>query len=751
MGAAAVAREVGRGRRFCLAAGLALLVTCACGVGSARAATCDNSWKTGTNGTWDNAGDWTSGVPTSGQNVCITAPGHYFVDLAGLQVNVNSLQLGGPSSTPVLTISGQPGGQASLTLTAGGSIASGANVTLSENCSTAGCVSDPAASLINDSSTTPLTNAGSIVADLGSDGGVSSRELGGDITNTGTIDVNAPLTYAVRPVLHATGTLDNRGTLDLHNETMTLLFDPIHQTVPTVKNDTGGTITNDGGTGHVFVDASGRFIQAGGTTSPATVNPAHPAVLFDDLAYTNPLPTLSYTGGGASAIEVRGGAKLSGNIASGQSLNINGTDCAHEALVTAASGFTNAGTLTLGGACSSGLAITSGTLTNTGTLMAAAGGTRELKGGLVNSGSFRVNGSTAFDKSSATLQQTGGSTTIASGAILDASGSGSTFQLQGGTLSGGGQSQGTAAVINGPLNNTGGEVIPGSTTAPGLITVDGVYTQGSGGKLTETIKGTKVGTGYSQLASAASMSIAGTLAINTLSGPTAGHLYTILATSGSVSGKFSKVTGRFKPEGAFPPGWSAGYKVDYQFKDAVALDAEAAAGLRVKRAGPGTGTVTSSPSGITCGTTCDAPFFQTQTVTLTAHPGSGWVFGGWAGACTGSSKTCQVKMSRARTVTARFSHRSATKLTSSRNPGRVGKKVIYTATVSPNPKGGKVKFTSSGKTISGCRAVAVNPATGKAKCSATYPSPGTRQIKATYLGNGSFAPSAGRLTETVRR
>jgi hypothetical protein len=191
--------------------------------------------------------------------------------------------------------------------------------------------------------------------------------------------------------------------------------------------------------------------------------------------------------------------------------------------------------------------------------------------------------------------------------------------------------------------------------------------------------------------------------------------------------------------------------VDYEFPNAVALDAAAAAGLRVKRAGPGTGSVTSSPGGINCGTTCDAPFFRTQTVTLTAHPGSGWVFGGWSGACTGSSRTCKVKMSRARTVTASFSHASKTKLSASRNPARVGRKVTYTATVSPNPKGGTVRFTSNGRTISGCGAVAVGRSTGKARCSTTYHRPGIRQVKATYSGDGNFAPSSSSLAESVKR
>jgi uncharacterized repeat protein (TIGR02543 family) len=66
----------------------------------------------------------------------------------------------------------------------------------------------------------------------------------------------------------------------------------------------------------------------------------------------------------------------------------------------------------------------------------------------------------------------------------------------------------------------------------------------------------------------------------------------------------------------------------------------------------GQGTVTSTPAGINCGTTCSALFNQGTVVTLTAQPAAGWSFAGWSGACSGL--TCQVTMSQARMVTATF-------------------------------------------------------------------------------------------------
>lgn len=75
--------------------------------------------------------------------------------------------------------------------------------------------------------------------------------------------------------------------------------------------------------------------------------------------------------------------------------------------------------------------------------------------------------------------------------------------------------------------------------------------------------------------------------------------------------------------------------------------------LTVNKNGTGSGTVTSSPTGINCGATCSASFAQGTTVTLTAAPASGSVFAGWSGACTGTG-TCSVTMDAAKTVTATF-------------------------------------------------------------------------------------------------
>ncbi len=78
--------------------------------------------------------------------------------------------------------------------------------------------------------------------------------------------------------------------------------------------------------------------------------------------------------------------------------------------------------------------------------------------------------------------------------------------------------------------------------------------------------------------------------------------------------------------------------------------------VSVTRVGTGVGTVTSSPSGISCGDACSASFASGEIVSLTAAPAAGSTFFGWTGACAiaGSSPSCQVAVTGALSVGAEF-------------------------------------------------------------------------------------------------
>jgi hypothetical protein len=68
----------------------------------------------------------------------------------------------------------------------------------------------------------------------------------------------------------------------------------------------------------------------------------------------------------------------------------------------------------------------------------------------------------------------------------------------------------------------------------------------------------------------------------------------------------------------------------------------------------GSGTVTSSPKGISCGKQCSKSFTVGTNVTLTAKPAKKHAFVGWTGACSGTSPTCTVPMLGNQSVGATF-------------------------------------------------------------------------------------------------
>ena len=73
----------------------------------------------------------------------------------------------------------------------------------------------------------------------------------------------------------------------------------------------------------------------------------------------------------------------------------------------------------------------------------------------------------------------------------------------------------------------------------------------------------------------------------------------------------------------------------------------------------GAGTISSSPSGINCGSLCSGTFTATTPVTLTAVPDTGSIFAGWGGACSGTG-TCTVTLNSDATVSASFTQQGGT-------------------------------------------------------------------------------------------
>jgi C1A family cysteine protease len=78
--------------------------------------------------------------------------------------------------------------------------------------------------------------------------------------------------------------------------------------------------------------------------------------------------------------------------------------------------------------------------------------------------------------------------------------------------------------------------------------------------------------------------------------------------------------------------------------------------LAVSKSGSGFGTVSSSPSGISCGTICSGQFAPGTVVTLTATASAGSVFTGWSGdGCSGITDTaCALTMNSDKSANASF-------------------------------------------------------------------------------------------------
>ena len=85
----------------------------------------------------------------------------------------------------------------------------------------------------------------------------------------------------------------------------------------------------------------------------------------------------------------------------------------------------------------------------------------------------------------------------------------------------------------------------------------------------------------------------------------------------------------------------------------------------------GAGSVTSSPTGINCGTSCSQSFAPETEVTLTPHPAAGSLFVGWTGGCEGTG-ACSITMLTNQTVSAQFASPSFSVTATSPTPASIG-------------------------------------------------------------------------------
>jgi len=119
--------------------------------------------------------------------------------------------------------------------------------------------------------------------------------------------------------------------------------------------------------------------------------------------------------------------------------------------------------------------------------------------------------------------------------------------------------------------------------------------------------------------------------------------------------------------------------------------------VTVVRDGNGSGSVSSTPSGISCGATCTAPFAYNGAVTLTATPDSGSHISSWSGGgCSGTSASCTINnLTASTTVTVTFTLDAPTLTLSSSGTGSG----TFSCTVNDGPSGACASTYNNGDAV----------------------------------------------------
>ena len=574
-----------------------------------------NTWSGGVSAAWEDPANWGRGaVPTASDDVVIDVPGtvatitvssgtqaaHSMTTNEDLTLSGGSLSLDAPS-----TIGG------ALTLS-GGTLAGAGNVTANGGFNwTSGTVSGTGSNTLTTNGATTLSGSSTKVLDgrtwinAGAatlTGGSMQMQNGAIINNPvgGSIDIQSDLSFFDGG---SSGAFNNAGSLVKSAGTsFTRLFVPFNNS-GTVTLNTPSTFTLGGGGTH------GGSLVLNGTSS---VEFCGPPVCAPGGSHTF-AGTASISGSGwvyvtSNDVTVGGSYSVGGTeVRTGSTLTMNGANASLGALtinggILAANGAaaagsvdlssgtltgtgnllvtgsltqsggsqTDTGTTTIGSGASGtiGAAIVSRPLTNQGTLalnatsMSApltnsgtATATSATLGSVGNSGTFNLAGSALSGSltNSGTLnvsgnasagggiQQSGGLTNVPAGQTLGAGGTG--LVLAGGTLMGSG-------TISGNVNNSAGTVAPGAS--PGILTINGDYTQGPSGVLAVDVGGTIAGSEYDQLVVNGNVSLDGNLTTTLLGSyvPLPGDSYIFVDATGTISGNFANIS---QPASLLPP------------------------------------------------------------------------------------------------------------------------------------------------------------------------------------------------------
>lgn len=347
-------------------------------------------------------------------------------------------------------------------------------------------------------STDNITNIGTINVNEGSGG---TRLITANLNNqsTGILNISDNLSFTKFPGRHT-----NNGVINVAPDcALTLSGQPIF-------NQDGGSLTING----AYDMNVGTFNFNGGTF----VGTAH----LDDS-------TLNIWTTEDASFHITGPlGRLNGNIASGQTLHVGGDS--RTTLLGPSSGFTNAGTIVMESSASENVTLmllptASGNITNTGNIdiNEGGGGGRLIIAHLNNQGNINISDNLTLSKFVG-QHTNSGNINISPDSIFTISANAQTFNnTPPGSITGGGTLELNGIIFNGEgdieadvHNNPIFTLNIGSS--PGVLNIDGDYTESGLGYLNIEIGGTEPGTGYDQVSVTQSATLSGTLNIARIDG-----------------------------------------------------------------------------------------------------------------------------------------------------------------------------------------------------------------------------------------
>jgi hypothetical protein len=254
----------------------------------------------------------------------------------------------------------------------------------------------------------------------------------------------------------------------------------------------------------------------------------------------------SYSASGTTGID--GGATFTGTVSSLGNLQVGGGSADFSPAVGGPATLTLSSLGLRGTLSGTDSFVVNSPFTWQGTLLGPQGSSLTANGGVSISGGVTLDGRTLVNAGTAAWSN--GSINVTDGGVLNnrpdatfgSPGNTSTLALNGGTLAGSG-------TVNANVSNNG-QVNPGGSGAPGILTVNGSYTQSGSSVLNIGIGGPTPGSQYDQLNVNGPASLGGTLNVSILPNldDICGGTFTVLNASPR-SGTFATILGTLLPGG----------------------------------------------------------------------------------------------------------------------------------------------------------------------------------------------------------